>query len=57
MDNLGFYLFCLIAIIVAIAIIKKVVGCMFRSVVFVILLIAIAAAYYYFGRWFSFEYL
>lgn len=50
MDNLGFYLFCLIAIIVAIAIIKKVVGCMFRSVVFVILLIAIAAAYYYFGR-------
>ena len=48
MNNVGFYIFALVAIIIAVLILKHVVTCLMRSVVVVVLLVILAVAYYFF---------
>lgn len=48
MENLQFYLLCLVAIIVGVLLVKKFVGCIIRTAIFLIVLIVIALAYTYF---------
>ncbi|MBR2234946.1 MAG: hypothetical protein IKI19_01235 [Prevotella sp.] len=47
MSNTGFYIFALVAIIIAVFILKHVVTCLMRTVVVVVLLILLAVAYYF----------
>lgn len=47
MNNTGFYIFALVAVIIAGFILKHVVTCLMRSVVVVVLLIILAVAYYF----------
>ena len=46
MDNIGYYVFLLVAIIVAFLIVKRVASCLIRSVVLIVL--AALLAYIYF---------
>lgn len=46
MENLVFYAFCLLIIIVGIALIKKFVGCLLRSVILLIIIAVLAYAYF-----------
>lgn len=46
MDNIYFYVFCIVAIIIGISLIKKFVGCMIRSAIFLIIIAAIAFVYF-----------
>ena len=48
MSNTGFYIFALVAVIIAALVLKHVVTCLMRSVVGVVLLIILAVAYYFF---------
>lgn len=48
MENLQFYLLCLVAIIIGVLLVKKFVGCIIRTAIFLIVLIVIALAYTYF---------
>lgn len=47
MENLQFYLLCLVAIIAGVLLVKKFVGCIIRSAIFLIVVIIIALAYTY----------
>ena len=47
MNNTGFYIFALVAVIIAGFILKHVVTCLMRSVVVVVLLIILAVSYYF----------
>ena len=47
MSNTGFYIFALVAIVIAGFILKHVVTCLMRSIVVVALLIILAVAYYF----------
>jgi len=47
MSNTGFYIFALVAVIIAGFILKHVVTCLMRSVVVIVLLIVLAVAYYF----------
>ena len=47
-SNAGFYIFAIVAIIVAGLLFKHVVTCMMRSVIILVLLAALAVAYYLF---------
>ena len=47
MSNAGFYIFAVIAVIVAVFLIKHVVTCLMRSIVFLVLLAVLAVAYYF----------
>ncbi len=49
-NNFGYYVFCLIAIIVGLFIMKKITGCIVRIVIFGIVVAALAAAYFMFIR-------
>lgn len=49
MNNISFYIFALIAIILGVLIIKRVVTCLMRSVVIIILLAALVAAWFLLG--------
>ena len=48
MSNAGFYIFAVIAVIVADLLVKHVVTCLMRSIIIVVLLILLAVAYYFF---------
>lgn len=48
MENIYFYLFCLVAIVVGILLVKKFVGCLVRSAILLIILAAIVYCYYQF---------
>lgn len=47
MDNLHYYLFALVAIIVGVALIKKIASCLVKTVVFIVLLAILAYIYFY----------
>jgi hypothetical protein len=46
MENIGYYLFILVAIIVAFLIIKKVTTCLIKSVVLIVLVAVLAFVYF-----------
>ena len=49
MDNFGYYIGLLIALVVGILLIKKVSSCLFRTVVTVILIVIFAVVLHYLG--------
>lgn len=46
MENFAYYIFCLIALIVAIFIFKKVAGCLIKSIIFAVILAVLVALYF-----------
>ena len=50
MDNIGYYIFILVAIIVAFLIIKKVPSCLIRSVVAIVLVAVLGYIYWMYLR-------
>lgn len=46
MENIGYYLFMLAAIVVAFLIVKRVVSCLVRSVVLIVLAVVLGYIYY-----------
>ena len=47
MSNAGFYIFALVAVIIAGLLLKNLVSCLIRTVVIVVLLVALAFAYWF----------
>lgn len=50
MTNVGYYIFVLVAIIVAFLVIKKVASCLIKSAVLIAMVIVLAAIYYLYLR-------
>ena len=50
MDNIGYYIFLLVAVIVAFLIIKKVASCLIRSIVLIMLAAVIGYIYWMYLR-------
>lgn len=50
MENFSYFIFCVIALIIGILIIKKVAGCLIRTTLFVAVIIALAIIYYLYFR-------
>ena len=48
MSNTGFYIFALVAVVIAALILRHVVTCLMRTVVVVVLLAVLAFVYYFF---------
>ena len=46
MGNIGYYIFVLVAIMVAFVVVKKVASCMIKTVVLVAMILVLAAIYY-----------
>ena len=46
MHNIGYYIFVLVALMVAFLVVKKVASCMIKSVVLLAIIVALAAIYY-----------
>jgi hypothetical protein len=46
MGNIGYYIFALVAIMVAFVVVKKVASCMIKTVVLVAMILVLAAIYY-----------
>ena len=46
MGNIGYYIFALVALMVAFLVVKKVASCMIKSVVLLALIVALAVIYY-----------
>lgn len=46
MENFAYYIFCLIALVVAIFIFKKVAGCLIKSIIFAAILAVLVALYF-----------
>jgi hypothetical protein len=46
MDNIGYYIFVLVALIVAFLVVKKVASCLIKSAVLIVLVVALAAIYW-----------
>ena len=46
MENFSYYIFCIIALVTAVFLLKKVAGCIIKSVVLAILLAVLVAVYY-----------
>jgi hypothetical protein len=46
MGNIGYYIFVLVALMVAFLVVKKVASCMIKTVVLLAMVIALAAIYY-----------
>lgn len=46
MENLMYYIFCVIALIVGVIVLKKVAGCLIKSVILILVLAALAVVYY-----------
>lgn len=46
MESFSYYIFCIIALIVGVFIVKKVAGCLIRTVIFAVIIAALAAVYY-----------
>ena len=49
-SNFFYYLFCITAVIVAFLLFKKVTGCLFRSIVLLIVAVILAVLYFLFFR-------
>lgn len=49
MDNLGFYLLLLAAVVAAFYIIKKIASCLIKTIVFVVMLAILAFAFYFYS--------
>jgi hypothetical protein len=47
MNNVSFYIFALLAIVIGVLLFKKVLTCLMRSIVILMLLAALAVAYYF----------
>lgn len=50
MENIGYYIFLLMACVVAFLIVKKVASCLIKSVVLLVLAVFLAAIYYLYFR-------
>jgi len=50
MENIGYYLFMLAAIVVTFLIVKRVVSCLVRSVVLIVLAVVLGYIYYMYLR-------
>ena len=50
MENVGYYIFVLVAIIVAFLVIKKVDSCLIKSAILIAMVVALAAIYYLYLR-------
>ena len=50
MGNIGYYIFALVALMVAFLVVKKVASCMIKSVVTIILIVIAAALYWLYLR-------
>lgn len=50
MENFGYYIFSIIAFIVAFFLVKKIAGCMVKTVIMAIVLAILAVVYYMFFR-------
>ena len=50
MDNIGYYIFLLVAVIVAYLIVKKVASCLIRSIVLIVLAVVIGYIYWMYLR-------
>lgn len=50
MDNIGYYIFLLVAVIVAFLIVKKVASCLIRSIVLIVLAAVIGYVYWMYLR-------
>lgn len=48
MDNIQYYGMALLAIIIAFLVIKRVTSCMIQSIVTIVLIVVLAAIYFYF---------
>lgn len=46
MGNIGYYVFVLVALMVAFLVVKKVASCMIKTVVLLAMVVALAAIYY-----------
>lgn len=46
MENFGFYIFCIIAFVVAFVMVKKITGCLIKTAIFLALAIVLAAVYF-----------
>ena len=46
MQNVGYYIFILVAVAVAFIVVKKVASCMIKSMILLALVVALAAIYY-----------
>ena len=50
MENVGYYIFVLVAIIVAFLVIKQVASCLIKSAILIAMVVALAAIYYLYLR-------
>ena len=50
MESVGYYIFVLVAIIVAFLVIKKVASCLIKSAILIAMVLALAAIYYLYLR-------
>ena len=46
MENFGYYIFCIIAFVVAFLLVKKITGCLIKTAIFIVLAAALAGIYY-----------
>lgn len=46
MDSLGYYIFCIIAVIVGFLIIKKITGCLIKTLIALVVAALLATVYY-----------
>lgn len=50
MENFGYYIFCLVAFIVAFFIVKKVAGCLIKAIILAAVVAVLAVVYYMYIR-------
>lgn len=46
MENFGYYIFCLVAIVVAFIVVKKITGCLIKAALLLAVVVALAAIYW-----------
>ncbi|MGN1374941.1 MAG: hypothetical protein ACI4V5_00140 [Prevotella sp.] len=46
MENFMYYIFCLIALVIGIVLFKKVAGCLIKTIVFAVIIAALAVVWY-----------
>jgi len=50
MENFSYYIFCIIALIVGVFIVKKMAGCLIKTIIFALIIVALAIVYYLYFR-------
>lgn len=50
MENFTYYIFCLIAVVVAFFVLKKIAGCLIRTIILAVVVAVLAAIYYMYFR-------